>query len=110
MGHTLKKNENCFHSDHTHFHEGKHSFLSILGLERGLKILNQIFLTKMGMSHILRKNYNCLNAENVRLHHENSCFDRFCPNWGIPGYLLGPNSIFKILGLLFIPIWPWAIL
>ena len=29
---------------------------------------------------------------------------------GIPGYLLGPKSIFKILGLLFLPIWLWVIL
>ena len=49
-------------------------FLGILGLERGLKIFDQIFLNKMGMSHILRKNYNCLNAENICLHHEKRCF------------------------------------
>ena len=39
--------------------------LAILGLERGLKIFDQIFLNKMGVSHILRKNYIRVKTENV---------------------------------------------
>ena len=64
---TLKKNQNCFY-------DGNHSFLTILGLKRGLKVLDQIFWTKMDMDHVLRKNFNCINTENVCLHHEKRCF------------------------------------
>ena len=64
-------------------------FLGILGLERGLKILDQIFLNKMGMSHILLKIYNCFNAENICLHHEKRCFSAILTNFAQIRVFLG---------------------
>ena len=69
---TLKKNQNCFY-------DGNHSFLTILGLKRGLKVLDQIFCTKMDTDHVLRKNFNCINTSNVCLHHGKRCFYPFWP-------------------------------